>query len=1558
MAGRKIIKKLIDDGLSLANQAPAYPIILNRADPATEVLRGRAAQMLLPKADRMKPIGPQFFDTSQKAYEETLTRVPQEDFMHMLPQPVYGRDLPKNNRLVPILENFDDVARVYADKMRPFVNKNVGYFYHTAPMYKKTEDLLQSDLAANEFMDRFSKAYAGSSPRTATEQNLLNASLLNYRDLEGLDLGYPVLNRAGNNDVGYPMISGMHPDLTRRLLAEEPTFLNNPKPTSFTENVRGNLQGITADTHNIRGILVSYDELFPGKIPREWFKNEDAYRMYREGGLTPAILKGGIDDSLGSQTVGGVSRQSEYGPIAEITERSANILGVPPAMGQSLGWFGLGNMTNLKSAPKTLTELTGDRLNITSQYLGEDPDRVFKMFSQGQIPLMNQGGRVGEDADIEAALMTARTEKSGGGAKILEFLKSVGAPAREGLQPLRPEGSGYIPVPNKPGIVDIPLIGRVEARPIEALEQAASKYMAGIGKPGEGRIKAFDPSDKAKQTRIADAFERMKHDPYDPEVARSYDAMIQETMDQYKALEDLGLDIRFNKGDDPYGLSPSMGYADLSENGRLFVFPTDTGFGYGTNEFPDNPLLTRVGKIGDLEDATANDAFRAVHDIFGHFAPGNPYFRGAGEDRAWFAHSKMYSDDAIPAMTNETRGQNSWVNYGPHGEFNSTANGLNTIYAPQKIGKLPRFSYDKNRGGSVDGRIHKQYGGGGGGLKKQTVMGLIEFLTKTMGRDEAIKIATDLAARETRAAAADKLVRSKLLEQTKMTGDGKSFAPFFDEVTRGSNEQFIPSNLENYQGAITLNPDQEAFKRMRQKYSGNFDNHIRTSIPGFDEVQNAVGNAVIKTLPQGGSFFDMASSEGALLKAIVEGSGGRIRAHGIDPNVGMYDTFNAKPIPAGATMERSAFGAPEDYGKLAWPADGTEPATNYFNPQDPFDIAHEAMGFQFISNARKPQIEAMKSVLKPGGLMISEEKFGNVAPLYNFNEAQKDLYKSQFYTPEQLETKRQKVLLRGGDEVEGMNDLQVSQDEMDRILADTYGHRAQFWDSGNFKGYAASDDKYLLDDFLGNLGDLSSKYETEVMPRRFADGGAVDSALRIARDNGGGITPFSTPDMVRRSDLMRSGDDTDFDLLSSYSDDAIADLAAGYNMQQYIQDVHGGRPQPEATLSSHTPTLREQLIAMVPERDKVNIDRAYGAAELTGLPQFGEAHNRFIRTGESPSFGDQAMMAVDMAPGVLLAGAKPIYQGLKAGYQAAKPALSKVGLPTAVGALGLTAGADEAEAGIFGEAATKLLGEEGLNLAKRMYDEGASMAEIEAATNWYAPRKTSYAYDKLGNETKVPSIGAWRTYIDPKNARFAERKISNMPTSLKNVLEWPEFEAVYPGLMHTLNVVPYAKTRGGYFDQGRMMIGVGDVNHDFYRPFGGNPYQNVLMHELEHAVQGRSAFSSGSSPEVAAHEYQIRAGDLGEYDLGNEIYNTPLKMGYYYANPGEAEARNVANRFANPELRSLPIEATEDVPTSVRLPDYGGQAELEDILRVKDWWNSPEGQGLMEGQPILNKDRP
>ena len=62
-----------------------------------------------------------------------------------------------------------------------------------------------------------------------------------------------------------------------------------------------------------------------------------------------------------------------------------------------------------------------------------------------------------------------------------------------------------------------------------------------------------------------------------------------------------------------------------------------------------------------------------------------------GEEKAYQQHKKMFSPEAVKALTTETRGQNSWVNYGPKGEANR-ANPSATTYADQKAGLLPYWA--------------------------------------------------------------------------------------------------------------------------------------------------------------------------------------------------------------------------------------------------------------------------------------------------------------------------------------------------------------------------------------------------------------------------------------------------------------------------------------------------------------------------------------------------------------------------------------------------------------------------------------------------------------------------------------------------------------------------------------------------------------------------------------------------------------------------------------------------------------------------------------------------
>ena len=254
---------------------------------------------------------------------------------------------------------------------------------------------------------------------------------------------------------------------------------------------------------------------------------------------------------------------------------------------------------------------------------------------------------------------------------------------------------GFKGAAGKPDAVSIPNQGKFAAMPIGPIEEAALAYMKKRGMD-TSKFTEYPPFSEERAKFIAAAYDMMSHSPQNKDVKRAYDAMIQETMDQYNSLKNSGIDFTFMKEgmDDPYAASPALGYQDLVERGNLYVFPTDFGFGTSAAFDPKtNPLLTKVGKVGDKEDAVANDAFRAVHDVFGHFGSGNPFFRHKGEERAFLEHSRMYSPEAQGAMTSETRGQNSWLNFGPYGAANRTASTPNTIFADQKSGLMPEFTF-------------------------------------------------------------------------------------------------------------------------------------------------------------------------------------------------------------------------------------------------------------------------------------------------------------------------------------------------------------------------------------------------------------------------------------------------------------------------------------------------------------------------------------------------------------------------------------------------------------------------------------------------------------------------------------------------------------------------------------------------------------------------------------------------------------------------------------------------------------------------------------------------
>lgn len=161
----------------------------------------------------------------------------------------------------------------------------------------------------------------------------------------------------------------------------------------------------------------------------------------------------------------------------------------------------------------------------------------------------------------------------------------------------------------------------------------------------------YAPLDTELSTRIARAYEQLPLLDTRPLVTRSYNRLAYEIMRQFNHLLDNGYIFEaWTKEGQPYATSQEM-QADVMNNKHIYFFQGGE----------PNPAMSEVVYNG----WTINDVFRAVHDVFGHAVEGFQ-FGARGEENAWIHHSMMFSPLAQLALTTETRGQNSWVNFGPN----------------------------------------------------------------------------------------------------------------------------------------------------------------------------------------------------------------------------------------------------------------------------------------------------------------------------------------------------------------------------------------------------------------------------------------------------------------------------------------------------------------------------------------------------------------------------------------------------------------------------------------------------------------------------------------------------------------------------------------------------------------------------------------------------------------------------------------------------------------------------------------------------------------------------
>ncbi len=317
--------------------------------------------------------------------------------------------------------------------------------------------------------------------------------------------------------------------------------------------------------------------------------------------------------------------------------------------------------------------------------------------SAGRLPARTTKQGVSDDTGRQLSLRepTARSGTGGG-----ERLSITGAeegrpePARDGKG--RDQVRGFTPLAGAPNVS-----GATGPDPslVKVAEDYAKKY-----KIPYRRQASYVEIDEDFASLVAQAYDVMPHAPQNPKVKEAYQDLNRQTRDQYDALVDAGYTFTFfDSNTDPYDGNPFNAMRDLRKNKQMAVYGTYDG--YGTEGITgaaveDNPMLEDTGlrwpdQNGVEHMVTANDLFRAVHDAFGHGLEGAG-FRARGEENAWQAHARLFTGPAVGAITSETRGQNSWLNFGPYGEKNRTAKIEDTVFAEQKTGLMPDWTWQAN----------------------------------------------------------------------------------------------------------------------------------------------------------------------------------------------------------------------------------------------------------------------------------------------------------------------------------------------------------------------------------------------------------------------------------------------------------------------------------------------------------------------------------------------------------------------------------------------------------------------------------------------------------------------------------------------------------------------------------------------------------------------------------------------------------------------------------------------------------------------------------------------
>jgi hypothetical protein len=326
---------------------------------------------------------------------------PMFDYSLLSQDPGRVREIPRYDppRGVPqreqrLLTNEDAYQRLKGWAQQGMTEDGVGW-YNMEQLRKEFVTELGADKGNAQF-DKYIDLVGATSAGAKTDANLKIASHYYVRDAQGLPTELP----AKGSGYGHKAQQLHFRNAADILSGGGLDPIENPKRYTFAENLKGNQQYATVDTHNVRAMgIASQDPEWIGVRladekgasrpdfvdPADWDPKSFNPRAYVAEHNVPW-------EQIPPQWFESAPKKTAYLALEGMNKRLAADLGLTPAQAQAALWLGAGKVTGLGSKPLALMKVLDDRLGKTGNARGISKAQALKELIQGKHTLLQLGG--------------------------------------------------------------------------------------------------------------------------------------------------------------------------------------------------------------------------------------------------------------------------------------------------------------------------------------------------------------------------------------------------------------------------------------------------------------------------------------------------------------------------------------------------------------------------------------------------------------------------------------------------------------------------------------------------------------------------------------------------------------------------------------------------------------------------------------------------------------------------------------------------------------------------------------------------------------------------------------------------------------------------------------------------------------------------------------------------------------------------------------------------------------------------------------------------------------